>query len=154
MDWCGLLVSDVLVTFNIAVGHGTDGMVLTLATTRPVWTNQTKCSPSTPAVVSSTNSWLRLTDHSGARVTRIGKKVTTVTIWMIGLLDKTMTRSLTHMVVSNPASPPMMVQTVWPVNIQTSFTATPQVSLHSLRNKTYYYLNSKFRILHQQEAGV
>ena len=86
MDCCGLLVSDVLVTFNIAVGHGTDGMMLGLATTRPVLTNQTKCSPSTPAVVSSTNSSWRLTDHSGARVTRIGTKGNTVMVVVNGTL--------------------------------------------------------------------
>ena len=131
MDWCGVLVSDVLETFNIAVGHGTDRIMLGLAPTRPVWTSQTRCSPSTPPVASSTNnSCCRLTDHSGAPVTMIDLKVTTVTILMIGLLNKTETRSLTHMVVPNLASPPMMVQTVWLVNIQTSSTAIPQVSLH------------------------
>ena len=125
-----MLVSDVLETFNIAVGHGTDGHLLSLEPTRPVWTSQTRCSPSTQPVASSTNSSCRPTDHSGAPVTMIEGQVTTVTILMIGLLDKTKTRSLTHMVVSSPASPPMMVQTVWPVNIQTSFTAIPQVSLN------------------------
>ena len=146
MDWWRVLVSDVLVTFNIAVGLGTDGIMLRLAINRPVWTSQTRCFPSTPPAVSSTNSLWRLTDHSGAWVTRIGDKVgtvmvdTTMTIWMIGLLDKTLTRSLTLMVVSNPASPPMIVQTVCPVNIKTSSTATPQVSLHSLRNKTLLFL--------------
>ena len=125
-----MLVSDVLETFNIAVGHGTDGHLLSLEPTRPVWTSQTRCSPSTQPVASSTNSSCRPTDHSGAPVTMIEGQVTTVTILMIGLLDKTKTRSLTHMVVSSPASPPMMVQTVWPVNIQTSSTAIPQVSLN------------------------
>ena len=123
-------MSDVLETFNIAVGHGTDGMMLTLPSTRPVWTSQTRCSPSTQPVASSTNSSCRPTDHSGAPVTMIDGQVNTVTILMVGLLDKTKTRSLTHMVVSNPASPPMMVQTVWLVNIQTSFTAIPQVCLN------------------------
>ena len=125
-------MSDVLETFNIAVGHGTDGMMLTLATDRPVWTSQTRCSPSTPPVASSTNSSCRPTDHSGAPVTMIDGQGNTVTTLMIGLLNKTKTRSLTHMVVSNPASPPMMVQTVWLANIQTSSTAIPQVSLKAL----------------------
>ena len=128
MDWWWVLVSDVLETFNIAVGHGTDGMMLTLTSTRPVWTSQTRCSPSTQPVASSTNSSCRPTDHSGAPVTMIDLQGNTVTILMVGLLNKTKTRSLTHMVVSNPASPPMMVQTVWLANIQTSSTAILQVS--------------------------
>ena len=97
-----LLVSDVLETFNIAVGHGTDGMMLALTSTRPVWTSQTRCSPSTQPVASSTNSSCRPTDHSGAPVTMIENKGYTVmvgiysdmrdmTILMIGLLDKTKT---------------------------------------------------------------
>ena len=86
---CMLLVSDVLETFNIAVGHGTDGIVLTLTPTRPVWTSQTRCSPSTQPVASSTNSSCRPTDHSGAPVTMIDLQGNTVTILMVGLLDKT-----------------------------------------------------------------
>ena len=80
VDWCWLLVSDVLETFNIAVGHGTDGLMLGLTSTQPVWTSQTKCSPSTPLADSLTNSFYKHTNQSG--VLAKGKKVTCVMVFL------------------------------------------------------------------------
>ena len=53
-----------------------------------------------------------------------GNKVTTVTIWMIGLPEnKKMRRSVTLTVVSEAV--PLLGQTVLPVNMKTSSTAHP-----------------------------
>ena len=53
-----------------------------------------------------------------------GNKVTTVTIWMIGLPeDKMMRRSVTLMVVKEVVQ--LLDQTLWPANMRTSSTATP-----------------------------
>ena len=64
-------------------------------------------------------------------VTLIGNKVINVkddwimASWRIGFLKKMTRRSLTLMVVSDHASPPVLEQIVLPVNMKPSSTATP-----------------------------
>ena len=119
-----LLVPGVPQTTNNVPGPGTDGLLLTLTSTPPARTSQTKSSPSTPPAGSTTFCSSRLLELSGARVTMIGNKVTTVTIWMIGLPEnKKMRRSVILMVVKEVV--PLLDQTVLPANMKTSSTAHP-----------------------------
>ena len=132
MDLCWLLVPNVLQITNTVPSPGTDGIMLALARTPPVWTSQTKSSPSTPPADSTPFRSYKLIKHSGARVTMIGTQVNTVIIWMIGLLkNKRMRRSEILMVVKEAVL--LLDQTVLPASMKTFSTAPPQDSASTRR---------------------
>ena len=146
-----MLVPDVLQTINTVSGPGTDVMILalSLATTPPVLTSQTKSSPSTPPAVSTTVCSYKLTKLSGAQVTMIENKVSVMhigmdlTMWMIGLpVNKIMRRFVILMVVKEAV--PLQDQTVLPVTMKTSSTATP---LDSVSTRTWYAMATHIQVV-------